>query len=250
MATLTRWQHAQEYERGYWQDQAERITGGSAGQLQWYEWRAGRLAERLRDAGLARLADGTARVLEVGSGPIGVVSYFPASERIAVDPLEDFYGSNETLSALRNPDVDYRQGVGERLPVGDDRIDLAIIENCIDHVQDMDGVMSELSRTLGDSGTLYLTVNCRSRWGYVVHRILSRLRLDPGHPHTFTPKHLRKLLARHGYRILSLETESFMAAWKTDLTSSSNRARIKGLLGVSEYVALVIAARSAPHGSR
>ena len=61
---------------------------------------------------------------------------------------------------------------------------------------------------------------------------------------------MRKLLHRHGYRILSLETESFMAAWKADLRSSSRRARIKGLLGVSEYVALVIAERVKPAGAR
>ena len=34
-----RWQAAQEYERGYWERAAQRISEGAASQLDWYRWR-------------------------------------------------------------------------------------------------------------------------------------------------------------------------------------------------------------------
>jgi SAM-dependent methyltransferase len=242
MVSPARWKTAQQYERGYWETLATRIADGSVSQLDWYRWRAGQLVERLRCVGLAALVDGSARVIEVGSGPVGVVGFFPALERVAVDPLESYYRSNGTLAALRNDAVDYREGSVEALPADTGQYDLAIIENCIDHVRDVHAGMRELRRVLRpDGGILYLTVNCRTRWGFVAHRALSRLRIDAGHPHTFTPRRARALLARHGFTPLQLDTGSYAAARHDDLRATDRRTRIKGLIGISEFVVSVIA---------
>lgn len=244
MVTLERWKHAQNYERGFWQRQAEQIAAGTLSQLEWYGWRAEQLAQKLNRLGLDRLTDGSARVLEVGCGPIGVASYFPARTRIAVDPLENFYAGNPVLSALRNPLVSYRQGVGESLPCEDGEFDLAIIENCIDHVQDVHAVMGELRRVLHRTGVLYLTVNSRTRWGFLAHRVLSRLRVDPGHPHTFTPARVRSMLSSSSFGLLSIQTASYWDALREDLTSSELRAKAKALLGTSEFVVSAFARKS------
>lgn len=236
MVTVDRWQAAQQYERSYWESFAQKITDGSVSQMDWYKWRADNLAQRLGELGLQRLTSGRAKVIEVGCGPIGVAGFFPAAERVAVDPLEDFYGKNEVLSALRNPAVQYRKGVGEKLPAEDARYDLAIIENCIDHVHDMQGVMRELTRVLKPGGVLYLTVNCRTKLGFVVHRALSNLRLDPGHPHTFTPPRVGRLMEHHGFDVLSTSVESYLKALREDITSPQARARLKAVLGISEFV--------------
>src|SRR5690349_14957283 len=134
MVSAARWQSAQQYERGYWEALATRIADGSVAQLDWYRWRAEQLVSGLRALGLNGLTGGNARVIEVGGGPVGVVGFFPAAERLAIDPLESYYASNPTLAALRNPAVDYRQGSVEALPAESNRYDLAIMENCIDHV--------------------------------------------------------------------------------------------------------------------
>jgi SAM-dependent methyltransferase len=189
---------------------------------------------------LGTLTDGSARVLEVGGGPVGVASFFPSTGAVLVDPLESFYGSNEVLRKLRNPRAEYVTGRGESLPVESGEFDLAIIENCIDHVQDAEGVMRELWRILRPAGVLYLTVNCRSKTGYVVHRALSSLRLDPGHPHTFTPPRVAALLRRHGFEPVDTEIGSYEEARREDRASPIRRARLKALLGVSEYVTSVI----------
>lgn len=239
----SRWKTAQQYERSYWQSRADEMARGASSQLGWYEWRAQQLIERLKRLGLARLTAGDADVIEVGSGPIGVATYFPGRRRLLVDPLQDYYASNDTLRALRDPKAEYHTGVGEALPCGDADFDLAMIENCIDHVQDVEGVMRELRRVVRPGGILYLTVNCRSPIGYVVHRVLSRLKLDPGHPHTFTPDRATALVKRSGFEIRDVEVGSYDEAKTEDLRSESSRARLKARLGVSEFVTSIVATR-------
>jgi SAM-dependent methyltransferase len=241
MVTQDRWEVAQDYERGYWKSLADRIASGSVSQLDWYKWRADELVKRLRRVGHENATTGAARVVEVGCGPIGVVSYFPASRRLAIDPLEEFYGAHAVLSALRNPAVDYQRGVGEDLPAGSGQFDLAIMENCIDHVRDMDAVMQELKRVLTPNGILYLTVNARMPLGFVVHRGLSRMRIDAGHPHTFTRERVRSFVRRNGFDLVDFESESFLSAFKGDIKAKELRPKIKALLGTSEFIVTVIA---------
>ena len=93
-------------------------------------------------------------------------------------------------------------------------------------------------------GVLYLTVNCRTSWGFLVHRTLSRLDIDRGHPHTFTSSRARRLLDGRGFRILSFETESASLARLTDLRSPALRGRLKAMLGVSEFPVSLVAQRS------
>lgn len=246
MADVSRWSVAQQYEQDYWRRSAGLIDDGSRPQFQWYRWRAQRLVERLDRLGLQHLTDGTARVVEVGGGPVGVVAFFPAAERIAVDPLSHFYASNPTLSRLQDANVLYCGSVGEALPCRTRRYDLAIMENCIDHVRDVNAVMGELSRVLNREGVLFLTVNCRTRLGFLVHRILSRLRIDAGHPHTFTVRRVAGLLRSSHFDILTLEAGSYTKAALADLRSPKLRDRFKAFLGVSEFLVTVVARRVAP----
>lgn len=241
MVSTARWQRAQGYERGYWESLGSRIADGSVSQLDWYGWRAEQLVLKLRSLGLGRLTEGHARVLEVGSGPVGVAGFFPAAERLAVDPLEPYYASNATLTALRNPAVEYRQGSAEALPCDSGIYDLAIIENCIDHVRDVSAAMRELKRALRTEGTLYLTVNCRTPFGFLVHRTLSRLLVDAGHPHTFTPRRVQRLFQDHGFSTMDFEVASYAEARRADLDAAEPRARLKAVLGVSEFLVSAVA---------
>jgi len=243
MPKVNRWRRAQQYEQGYWEGVAARISTGAASQLDWYRWRADQLMLKLRSLGLGTLETGQAAVVEVGSGPIGVVPFIKAKERVAIDPLEPFYARNAVLTALRTDGVQYRAGVGEKLPCETGRYDVAIIENCIDHVQNPRAVRAELARVLKPDGILYLTVNCRSPWGYVVHRVLSRLRLDPGHPYTFTPSRASAFVENGGFRILSRDVGSYVEAWRADWGAVEPRARLKAILGVSEFLFSAVSQR-------
>src|SRR5438309_1272445 len=124
------------------------------------------------------------------------------------------------------------------------RFDLTIIENCIDHVRDVSAGMREVKRVLSRTGALYLTVNCRTAWGFVMHRALSRLRVDAGHPHTFTPRRAGALLRDHGFTPLQFEVGSYAVARREDLAARELRARIKAVLGVSEFLVSAVAQQS------
>lgn len=244
MATVQRWVAAQDYEKLYWADASSQIVSGSVGQFDWYRWRAEQLTARLQSLGFGHLTNGSATVLEVGSGPVGIVSYFNGRHRIAVDPLNSYYATNEVLCARRSTEVDYRTGVGEKIPCASASCDLVIIENCIDHVHDVHGVGRELFRVLRPNGVLYLNVNCRTTGGYYVHRAMSRLRIDTGHPHTFTPERAIGFVERHGFQPMASESASAWQAHLHDLRASEMRTRLKALCGVSEYVFKVYARKS------
>jgi len=244
VVTSSRWKRAQEYEQSYWAQQARRITEGDAEALTFYQWRSERLAEELRRLGRSDLLSGEARIAEIGCGPVGISPFFPGARRVAVDPLEPFYRDQPALCALRDPSVEYREGVGEALPLEDGAVELVIMENCIDHTRDVDAVMAEIVRVLTPGGVLYLTVNCRTPLGFVVHRALSRLQLDAGHPHTFTAGRARALVEDHpGFKLMEARNGSFWEAFRGDLVSEGMRGRAKALMGVSEFVATVFGER-------
>lgn len=236
MVDRARWRRAQEYEADYWGGVADKQAD-----LSWYEWRANRLAGHLDEIGLSRLTDGESAVLEIGSGPVGLVSFFPGRHRVAVDPLAREFTLRPELVALRDESVRFLSSAGERLPLRDDAFDLVVIENCIDHVRDVDAVMQEIARVLTPSGVLYLTVNCRSRWGVFAHGVLAKLRIDPGHPHSFSRRRLRRLLERHGFRVSDLAMGSLGRALWEDLTSGRPKNVAKALLGVSYATARTVA---------
>ena len=247
MTTSERWKRAQEYERGYWEGMARRADEGSY-RTDFYQWRAQQLMQRLQAIGAEKLLAGEGRIVELGSGPVGIVGFLPGREKVAVDPLNTFYATNAKLTELRRPEVNYLAAPGEKVPLQSGKYDLVVIENCIDHVRDMEAVMNEIGRLLTDGGLLYLTVNARSRPGYFVHRILARLALDPGHPHTFTVRRFRSMMRRFGYDILQFDAASWGKAWMEDLTSKGRRGRLKALLFVSEHLLTSVARKQPSRG--
>lgn len=241
MVSSDRWEDAQSYEQGYWDQVAAEAAAGDETKIGFYRWRGEELVRWIDSLDLTELTDGSARIVEIGSGPIGVAGFFPATERVSVDPLEDFYSRRPALVQIRSPNVSYRQGTGESLPVEAGSADLVVIENCIDHCQDMDAVMAEIRRVLRPGGFLYLTVNARSRPGYFVHRFLSATRIDAGHPHTFTLARVDRFIRGHGFEILASKRGSLLEAWKEDLAGPGLKPRMKAVLGVSEFLVSVIA---------
>jgi SAM-dependent methyltransferase len=237
----TRWQQAQEYERGFWQRLGRSIEAGVAGQLDWYRWRAARLQEHL--AKTPGSNSPSRRVLEIGSGPIGIVNFLDWPERYAIDPLESFYAQQPSLIQLRNPGATYISGSGEHLPMEDGTCDLVIIDNVIDHTYAPQGILREIARVLAPSGRLYLSVNIHTVWGAFLHNLLAVLRIDKGHPYTFTSASLRQLLARGGFAVQFEEVGDYCDARDADRRSSRLTDRIKGYTGLSEFPHLVVCSK-------
>jgi len=238
-----RWLEAQRYERAFWHRQARDIENGTSRQLDWYDWKAQQLEERL--ALLPAPISKTGKVLEIGSGPIGIVNALSWGERYAIDPLEDFYSKTPSLIGMRKPGPTYLTGTGESLPFENDSCALVIIENVIDHTFAPGKILQEISRILEPRGVLYLLVNVHTAWGAFLHDVLATLRIDRGHPYTFTTAALRELLTQNGFAIQLEDVGVYEEARQADRRSDSVRAKVKGYSGLSEFSHAVYCRKSA-----
>jgi SAM-dependent methyltransferase len=245
--TRARWLKAQQYERGFWQRTSDAIAEGTTRQLDWYTWRAAQLVSLLTEAGVPVCTSG--KVLEIGSGPIGIVSFLEWGERYAVDPLEPFYRQQPHLIRLRSSEATYLAGTGEQLPMGDGSVALVILDNVIDHTYSPGRILQEIARVLQPDGRLYVCVNVHSGWGAILHDLLARLRIDPGHPYTFTSRTLRVLLARHGFGAVLECVEDYEEVGAANRRSPHITDRIKGYTGMSEFRHQIVARREPGAGS-
>jgi SAM-dependent methyltransferase len=235
MMKTRRWHKAQEYERSYWIKTAEKIVDGSTGQLGWYEWKFSEMEKRLLlHIPIERY--NLLKILEIGCGPVGIVSYINRGSRYGLDPLEEFYKSNITLTKLRDPRVQYLVGTGEQIPFEEDFFDLVISDNVLDHVCNTNVVMEEIIRVLKTGGFLYLIVNLRTRSGTQFHKILSRLLIDKGHPQSFDVLSIRNLIGRFHLSIVSESISDYRDARLRDMRSLSIKDNIKGYTGLSEFL--------------
>jgi SAM-dependent methyltransferase len=228
----SRWLKAQEYEQAFWQRLGDDIEAGTREHLDWYNWRARRLERFLSVAGVTRTGG---KVLEVGSGPIGIVNFLEWGERYAVDPLEHFYRTKRSLVSLRHSSVTYLDGPGERLPFENGSCSLVIVDNVIDHTYAPGKILNEIYRVLRTDGHLYLAVNVHTRWGALLHALLAVLQIDKGHPYTFTSQTLCHQLEARQFVVLAEQIEDYWKAREADRHSASLRARIKGYTGLSEF---------------
>ncbi len=237
MATEERWKQAQDFEKGYWKKAAARVRAGNRPALTHFKWRSQNLLDMVGKAFPdTAISFSQARVLEVGSGPVGITAYLDAAERYAVDPLCDFYTTQSELIVNRNPNVKYICSKGESLDFDSTSMDLVIIENVIDHVQNMNDVVREIHRVLKPGAVLFLTVNVHPVWGALLHEILSALRIDRGHPHTFTVNKIHSFLQEHGFTVKHSEWEDYKQCRRNDLRRPGLKDKIVALTGLSEFL--------------
>jgi SAM-dependent methyltransferase len=237
-----RWVKAQAYEQAYWQRLGDDIETGVRGRLDWYAWRAEQLEKRLDSI---HVSNKEGKVLEIGSGPIGIVNFLRGGERYAVDPLEHFYCTRPTLVGLRNPDVRYQSGTGEDLSFENESCSLVIIDNVLDHTYEPGRILKQVERILRPDGCLYLAVNVHTVLGALLHTALAVLQIDKGHPYTFTSGRLRRFVGGHGFEVMHEQIEDYEAAKRENRRSKELTDRIKGYTGLSEFAHSMVCCKKA-----
>jgi ubiquinone/menaquinone biosynthesis C-methylase UbiE len=126
--------------------------------LSWYGWKTSEFEKKLEKV-TCSFDRKTCEVLEIGSGPIRILSYLKWGKKYALDPLSDFYKEKPALVALRDNTVNFIKGTGEQIPFPDGYFPIVIIDNILDHVSDPDAVLNEIYRVLSNSGILYIKLN-------------------------------------------------------------------------------------------
>lgn len=106
-----RWKIAQRYESLYW----KKYVTNPVNNLNWYRWRASEFEKRI-NSWIDERQKEEVKILEIGSGPAGIISFLKWGKRFSVDPLETYYVKDLGLKNIRNPNVLYIEGRGESLP--------------------------------------------------------------------------------------------------------------------------------------
>lgn len=86
-------------------------------------------------------------LVDIGSGPIGILTKLKAEKKIAIDPLsiESFSETVERIKAL-----------GEKIPLSNESIDCIFIYNVLQHVIFPEKVLEEGTRILKQEGIFYI----------------------------------------------------------------------------------------------
>jgi SAM-dependent methyltransferase len=91
------------------------------------------------------------RILDIGCGPRGSLEWADmASERVGLDPLVDEY---QVLGIGRHKMTYVRTG-SENIPFPDGHFDFVASFNSLDHVDDVDATIVEITRVTAPGGTL------------------------------------------------------------------------------------------------
>lgn len=150
------------------------------------------------------------RILEVGSGPAGILTHVKAGFRCGIDPLEPFFRRSEQCRRLRDPAVRYAAAQAEHLPFDENSFDLVIMDNILDHCEDCGLVFRELARVCAPHGIVYLRNFTCTRWGAFLANLLEFLRIDRGHPYHFGKRELLRLIAEYGFQVILLQENGFL----------------------------------------
>ena len=200
MKKTERWRLAQKSEQEWWE---KTIQGKD---FSFYAAYAEEMTGCCRD--IISFTEKT-RVLEVGSGPIGIIARVKAGFRCGIDPLELFFRRSAQCRAHRDPAVHYCAAQSERLPFPGSSFDVIIIDNILDHCEDIDMVFRELKRVCAPGGIVYLRNFICTRWGILLAELLEFFRIDRGHPYHFRKKDLLDLFPKYRFQPLLMRGNGF-----------------------------------------
>lgn len=165
-----RWQASQRLELNFWQNWT-RSTPYQNLDIPKY-W-----SEELERFACTREIFQDQRVLDIGCGPFGLIHYLDnAAERLRIDPLLPQYESKATLTGSQLS----LAALGEKLPLANNCIDIAICFNALDHMCDPAAALGEIARILRPGGRLLLMIHTFPAWTRPFFWV------DRLHPHHWT----------------------------------------------------------------
>lgn len=190
MMHRNRWEKAQQYELNWWNKRKKDID------LSYLKRFADELLLDLKDSGEPK---SFSSILEIGSGPAGIITHLTAENRVGIDPLEHFYSTVPEYLSYRDTKVRYISSGAEQIDFNNDTFDLIIIDNVLDHCHLPESVLKETFRVLKPNGIVYFKQNIYHRIGKKIRNILESIEFDKGHPYNFTYSDLTKLFMQNGF---------------------------------------------------
>jgi SAM-dependent methyltransferase len=229
MNNRKRWELAQDYELNWWKGYKEGF--------EWYQI----YSKEVEDFTQPFLEIGQeTRILEIGSGPAGALTFLKSDNKYAIDPLEDFFASKEEWVRFRDPRVKYQKGKGENLPYNEGFFDLIILDNVLDHCENPTLVLDEVHRVVKKGGIIFLRLNVYNWWGSQIRRIMEPATIDKAHPFTFRKNQLVSCFLERSWEIKIYKDYGHLSTWIDDLSTLTVKGLIKAILSITRNRTLFI----------
>ena len=185
-----RWKIAQYYENKHWQIKYHKGEKGKTG-AEFQKARISYIQNRdstFFDLNKIRFDDKT--IVEIGSGPTGLIFTLEGKKRYAVDPLMDQYKKLYDFSNQQNLELIAAQG--EHMPIKSNIADMVICTNVLDHVQNPKLLISEAFRLLKKNGDFFLGTSVNKVENYE-------------HPYNIKQQELTSWLENIGFTITDMK---------------------------------------------
>jgi ubiquinone/menaquinone biosynthesis C-methylase UbiE/uncharacterized protein YbaR (Trm112 family) len=143
-------------------------------------------------------------VIEIGSGPYGMLACVPHGRGLAIDPLMPSFVAYMRDRWAENP---VRvAAIGEELPARAEAFDAAVAINCLDHTMEPQKILAELRRVLKPGAVMFINNNVKSFAGVMMGRVGERLGIarltEVFHPHAFTGGSLAAACEEAGFEVV------------------------------------------------
>ena len=224
-----RWKLAQDYEQNWWK--------GFEDGLGWYKEFSREVEEFTRQ--FIDLNSET-KILEIGSGPAGALTFLKSDHKYGIDPLEEFFSKNKEWMKFRDPKVIYQTGKGENLPFKNNFFDLVIIDNVLDHCENPESVLNEINRVLKKSGVIFFRINLYTWWGRNIRWLMELFMIDKGHPFSFEKKQVIAQFNNRYWKIMNCEESGYMETWIDDFKTFTISGLIKTFLFITRNRTLFV----------
>lgn len=215
----TRWEKAQKCELDWWKSHK--------GNADWY-----RSCAELVEAEVNPYLqiDKDTKILEIGSGPAGPITFLNSKNKYAIDPLEYYFSSIKSYTDIRDPSVKYTTGKGEELPYESNFFDLIIIDNVLEHCENSEKVLDEIERAIKLGSVIFIRQHTYQWWGKQIRSLVESLQMDKAHAFTFTEKQMEDEFKNRGWIIRKKIAYSYFKIWLNDLKSMTAKGLIKSCL--------------------
>lgn len=219
-----RWVLAQDYEKNWWKQKESNIG------TDYFQNSANEIQQTYNK--IKQFSSET-KILEIGSGAFGIVSFLKESKnRYGIDPLEYYYSTVKAFVKQRDKNVTYATGKGENIPFENAFFDIIILDNVLDHCQSPEKVLAEIKRVSKPNTFVFFRQNTYNFYGKMMRNIMELFLIDKGHPYTFTKREITKLFTQD-FDLLGFNCNGYYSTWKTEISSPKIIDKVKALLFIT-----------------
>lgn len=219
-----RWSLAQGYEKSWWKKKEESISAN------YFQNSADEISQKYNKIGKL---DPDTKILEVGSGALGVISFIHESDsRFGIDPLEYYYSTVKKFVSQRDKSVNYATAKGENIPYENSFFDIIILDNVLDHCESPLLVINEIKRVSKPNTFIFFRQNTYNYYGKFMRFVMELFLIDKGHPFTFTKSQIKKLFSRD-FELIGFNRNGYFQTWKSEIQSKRLFDKIKAILFIT-----------------